>query len=79
MQLCALPAIAATAPRNVVVVLTDGTRLPAECIFLGVSDDGLFVWEVANFIVQRQQVERLEIDLLPVRTTILLPFHQPSF
>lgn len=55
-------------PRNVVLVLLDGTRVPVDCHYVG-EQEGMRIWEVVTQ-VDADRVAQVTIDEMPPRTSV---------
>jgi hypothetical protein len=57
------------APIGVVAVYRDGHVVPLTLVYVGVDEDGLWVWEVADPL-NFDKLDSLRAAVLPARTSI---------
>lgn len=59
-------------PENVVLILDDETRVPVDCTYDGLRDDGIHEWVVLVPDCCQGRVARVAMDRLPAKTGLRL-------
>lgn len=55
-------------PEGVRVVMSDGTEVPVDCVYVGLDDEGLHRWELAW--LPAGEIASVRVRTLPARTTV---------